>query len=317
MAKIKMQKCGVKILIILAFVVLLITSAAQGTQLKALIVTGQSNQYHNWKISSPVFKQLLEETGLFKVDTAITLADSNVPFEPNFAAYNVVVLDYEGKDWPQKTQQAFVDYVKSGGGVVVYHAADNAFPQWKEYNQIIGLGGWGNRDEKSGPMVRWRDGKMVLDNTPGKAGTHPPAHDFQIVNRNPEHPVMKGLPEKWMHASDEVYSKLRGPAENLTVLATAYSDPNMKNKWVAGSGEIEPVLFTINYGKGRIFHTTLGHANKPPFPALENVDFIVTFQRGAEWAATGSVTQKVPADFPTMVKTSRRQLNIQPAEVKN
>ena len=82
-----------------------------------------------------------------------------MPFEPNFAAYNVVVLDYEGKDWPEKTKQAFVDYVKSGGGVVVYHAADNAFPQWKEYNQIIGLGGWGNRDEKAGPMVRWRDGK--------------------------------------------------------------------------------------------------------------------------------------------------------------
>ena len=298
-------------------VLLLAAGNSHGAELKALIVTGQSNQYHDWKISSPVLKQSLEETGLFKVETAIIPADSNKPFEPNFAAYNVVVLDYEGRDWPEKTRQAFVDYVKGGGGVVVYHAADNAFAQWKEYNVIIGLGGWNGRDEKSGPMVRWCDGKMVLDTSAGKAGTHPPAHDFEVVNRNAEHPVMKGLPEKWLHAKDEVYSKLRGPAENLTVLATAYSDPNMKNKWAAGSGEHEPMLFTINYGKGRVFHTTLGHANKPPFTAIENVDFIVTFQRGAEWAATGKVTQKVPADFPTATEVRTRNLNIQLQQVKN
>lgn len=317
-SKIKMQKYGLKLLIVSVIAISLLACNTFGEKsLKALIVTGQSNKYHDWKISSPALKQSLEETGLFKVDTLISLADSNMPFEPNFAAYNVVVLDYEGKDWPEKTQQAFVDYVKSGGGVVVYHAANNAFPLWKEYNQIIGLGGWGNRDEKAGPMVRWRDGKMVLDNTPGKAGTHPPAHDFLIVNRNPEHPVTKGLPEKWMHAKDEIYSKLRGPAENLTILATAYCDPNVKNKWGSGTGEHEPVLFTINYGKGRIVHNTLGHANKPPFTAIENVDFIVTFQRGAEWAATGNVTQELPADFPTATQTSRRQLNIQSREVKN
>ena len=304
---------SLKILTILLFT----AATAHAESLKALIITGQSNKYHDWKISSPVFKQLLEQTGLFKVDTAISLADSNVPFEPNFAAYNVIVLDYEGKDWPDKTKQAFVDYVKSGGGVVVYHAADNAFPQWKDYNRIIGLGGWGNRDEKAGPMVRWRDGKMVLDTIPGKAGTHPPAYDFPIVARDSEHPITKGLPEKWMHAKDEVYGKLRGPAENLTILATAYSDPNQKNKWAAGTGENEPVLFTINYGKGRVFHTTLGHANKPPFTAIENVDFIVTFQRGVEWAATGKVTQTVPADFPTTTQVSMRQLNIKAPEVKN
>lgn len=307
----------IKILITLAFVILLVSNGAQGTQLKALIVTGQSNKYHDWKISSPLLKQFLEETGLFKVDTAVNLPDSNMPFESNFAAYNIVVIDYEGRDWPEKTQQAFVDYVKSGGGVVIYHAADNAFPQWKEYNRIIGLGGWGNRDEKWGPMVRWRDGKMILDNTPGKAGTHPPAHNFQIINRNPQHPVTKGLPEKWMHAKDEIYGKLRGPAENLTILATAYSDPNVRNKWAAGTGENEPVLFTINYGKGRVFHTTLGHTGKPPFTAIENVDFIVTFQRGAEWAATGNVTQKVPADFPGESNICIRELDIQTTEVKN
>ena len=118
-------------------------------------------------------------------------------------------------------------------------------------------------------QARWSAGgtaKMVFDNTPGKAGTHPPAHDFQIVNRNPEHPITKGLPEKWMHAKDEIYSKLRGPAENLTVLATAYCDPNVKNKWGCGTGENEPVLFTINFGKGRVFHTASATPISRPLP---------------------------------------------------
>jgi hypothetical protein len=58
----------------------------------------------------------------------------------------------------------------------------------------------------------------------------------------------------------------------------------------------------ITYGKGRIFHTTQGH----DINALASVDFIVTYRRGAEWAATGKVTQKVPANFPTADTVSYR-----------
>lgn len=101
---------------------------------------------------------------------------------------------------------------------------------------------------------------------------------------------MKGLPKVWMHAGDELYATLRGPGENMTILATAYSDPANQ-----GTGHDEPVLMTIRYGKGRVFHTTMGH----DIAALACVGFITTFQRGAEWAATGKVTQKVPANFPT------------------
>jgi type 1 glutamine amidotransferase len=108
---------------------------------------------------------------------------------------------------------------------------------------------------------------------------------------------MKGLPAAWMQSTDELYDRLRGPAENLTLLATAYSDPKQK-----GTGENEPALFTLRYGKGRVFHTILGH----DVPAMRSVGFIVTYQRGAEWAATGKVTQKVPADFPTADKVSER-----------
>jgi len=81
------------------------------------------------------------------------------------------------------------------------------------------------------------------------------------------------------------------------VLSTAYSDPANR-----GTGHDEPILMVISYGKGRIFHTTMGH----DLAALNCVGFITTYQRGTEWAATGKVTQKVPADFPTADKTSTR-----------
>jgi HEAT repeat protein/type 1 glutamine amidotransferase len=276
-----------------------ISPAAGAEPLKALIVNGQMNQWHNWKVSSPILQQLLKETGLFDVDTATVSSKEDVDdFKPEFAAYDVVVLDYDGPYWPEETKKAFVEYVSKGGGVVVYHSADNAFPKWSQYNEIIGLGGWGERNERSGPMVRWRDGKVVLDESPGKAGSHPPKHQFQVVIRNHEHPITAGLPEKWMHAPDELYGQLRGPAKNLTVLATAYSDPAQE----AGTGEHEPVLFTLEYGQGRIFHTVLGHVGADDdhgVPTMNCVGFITTLQRGAEWAATGNVTQKIPQDFPT------------------
>jgi len=88
--------------------------------------------------------------------------------------------------------------------------------------------------------------------------------------RDLKHPISKGLPGKWMHAVDELYDRLRGPAENLELLATAFSAPDKR-----GTGENEPILFTIQYGKGRIFHTTLGH----DVPAMQCVGFIVTLQR--------------------------------------
>jgi len=140
-------------------------------------------------------------------------------------------------------------------------------------------------------MVRYRDGRVVFDSRPGPGGDHGPPHAFQVITREPEHPIMAGLPEKWMHAKDELYSELRGPAKNMTVLATAYADPEK-----GGTGEHEPILFTVSYGKGRVFHTVLGHDPR----CMECVGFIVTFQRGAEWAASGRVTQKVPADFPAV-----------------
>jgi type 1 glutamine amidotransferase/HEAT repeat protein len=262
--------------------------------IRTLIVTGQN--YHPWQMTSEALKLMLEDTGLFQADIAVSPpAKRNLKgFKPDFAAYRLVVLDYSGDDWPAATRKAFVSYVNNGGGVVVYHSANNTFPKWPEYNEIIGLAGWGERTDEAGPYVFWKDRGVVRDAGPGICGYHGPEHPFLVVNRDTAHPITAGLPEHWMHGSDELYALLRGPAKNLTVLATAYFSPDEN-----GTGRNEPVLFTVTYGAGRIFHTVLGHARpEGAQPALECVGFITTFRRGAEWAATGKVTQKIPADFP-------------------
>jgi type 1 glutamine amidotransferase len=162
---------------------------------------------------------------------------------------------------------------------------------------MIGVGGWRERTETAGPYWYYRDGKLVSDPSAGRAGSHGRRVPFQVTVRDASHPLMKGLPKVWMHQGDELYARLRGPGHNLTVLATAYSDPAN-----AGSGRDEPQLMVLSFGKGRVFHTTMGH----DINGLSSVDFVVMLQRGTEWVATGKVTQPVPATFPTADTVSYR-----------
>lgn len=279
---------------------LLISSINAQQKIKVLIIDGQNN-HDNWPETTPMMKGYLEQTGLFSVDVA-TSPNEKSPmdnFKPDFSKYKVVLLNYNGKAWPQVTNDAFESFVKNGGGVVSVHAADNAFAEWPAYNKMIGLGGWGNRSEKDGPYVYYDStGKIVRDNTPGVGGSHGTFHPFKMVTRKKDHPITKGVPTMWMHNADELYDRLRGPAENMEILVTAYSAKEER-----GTGRDEPIMMVINYGKGRIFHTTLGHGNE----SQECVGFITYLQRGTEWAATGKVTQKVPADFPGVDKVSVRK----------
>lgn len=261
--------------------------------IRVMILDGISGgAYHKWQQTTPVLKKELEETGLFQVDVVTYPAR-----QPDFAKYQVVVSNYDGPDWPADLKTAFIEYVRGGGGLVSVHAADNSFGQWPEYNEMIGIGGWRDRNETTGPLWYYKDGKLVSDPTPGRAGSHGARVPYQLVTRDAKHPIMKGLPAEWMHQGDELYNTLRGPGRNMTVLATAYSDPANH-----GTGRDEPILMAIGYGKGRIFHTAMGH----DINALSCVGFIVTLQRGAEWAATGKVTQKIPVAFPTANTVSYR-----------
>jgi uncharacterized protein len=248
-----------------------------------------------------VLKRELDETGLFAVDvvTAPPAGADFSSFTPAFNRYQAVVLNYDAPDerWPASLKTSFDAFVKGGGGLVVVHAADNAFPGWPAFNEMIGVGGWRDRAEAAGPFWFVKDGRLVSANGPGAAGSHGIRVPFAITVREPQHPIVKGLPATWMHQGDELYARLRGPGRNMTVLATAYSDPANR-----GSGRDEPQLMVLSYGRGRVFHTTLGH----DVNALSSVDFVTTFQRGTEWAATGAVTQKAPASFPTANAVSYR-----------
>ncbi|MGB3117289.1 MAG: ThuA domain-containing protein [Verrucomicrobiales bacterium] len=265
-------------------------ATAQDAQPKisVLILDGQNN--HNWKETTPILKTALESCGRFEVTVSTSPPKGAKEEEwngwnPEFSKFDAVMSNYNGELWPAKVRQEFTDYVKNGGAFVVIHAANNSFPLWPEYNEMIGLGGWGGRNEESGPYVYVKDGKVVRDESPGAGGSHGAQSEFLVELLDAAHPITKGMPMKWKHAKDELYDSLRGPGTNMKILAYAHSEKSKKN---------EPMMMTLEYGKGRVFHTPMGHAGY----SMQCVDFFTVVQRGTEWAVTGKVMLPVPPSFP-------------------
>ena len=137
---------------------LILTALLPAAPIKVMLLDGESGgAYHKWQLITPVLKKELEETGLFQVDvaTAPKAGEDFSSFKPEFSKYQVVVSNYDAANWPDDLKASFEQYIKNGGGFVSVHAADNAFGHWAEYNKMIGIGGWRDRDENSGPRFFW------------------------------------------------------------------------------------------------------------------------------------------------------------------
>jgi type 1 glutamine amidotransferase len=272
-----------------------------GDKIRVILIDGQNN--HNWRATTPLMKKVLEDCGRFTVDISSNLKANDKPgdvptvaFPPDLSKYDVLLSNYNGAPWPEEFKKALDGRLKDGKiALVIVHAANNSFKgNWPEYDRMIGMG-W--RDNKYGDRLIVDDaGKPVrVPKGEGPGAGHGPQHAFQVVIRDPDHPVTKGMPREWMHAQDELYQGMRGPIENVHLLATAYASKDKK-----GSGEHEPMIWTVTYGKGRVFHTPMGH----DLTGMRCLGFVATLQRGTEWAATGKVTLPLPQNFPTADKTN-------------
>jgi type 1 glutamine amidotransferase len=276
------------------------TEVQSERKLRVILIDGQNN--HDWRATTPLLKKELENAGLFTVDVSSNLKRGDkpgmvetVPFPPDLGKYDVLVSNYNGAPWPAAFQKELQERLEAGKiGLVIVHAANNSFDKWPEYNQMIGMG-W--RNNKFGDrLILDADGKEVrVPKGEGPGAGHGPRHAFLVTVRDPEHPITRGMPREWLHAKDELYHGMRGPIEHVHLLATAFSDKKM-----GGTGAHEPMIWTVTYGKGRVFHTPMGH----DLEGMRCLGFVGTLQRGTEWAATGKVSLPLPNDFPTADKTS-------------
>ena len=248
-------------------------------KLQVLIITGQHG--HDWKATTPYLKQALEDTGRFEVRVVEEFRGATAE---TLAPYDVVVDHYMDRNtqnlrWGPGAEKAFLDYVRSGKGLVIYHFALASFNGWTEFEKMSA----GN----------WRPGN----------GHHSVRHDYTVKIIDTEHPVTKGLKTTLPVMNDELYANLKWqPQGTYHVLATAYDDHTIYDERASdarakqpmtGNGVDEPMLWTTQYGQGRVFVNALGH----DFSAVQEQVFKVTFTRGVEWAATGQVTLPIPPEL--------------------
>ncbi|WP_192085458.1 ThuA domain-containing protein [Algoriphagus sp. Y33] len=268
-----------------------------------LIVDGFSN--HDWKQTTEVIKWILEGSGKFEVEVSTVPVDSiqRQRWIPDFEAFDVIIqntnnIHNPSLNWPDQAQKSLETYMQHGGGLYILHSANNAFPDWKEYDKMIGLG-W--RSAQAGVSLEVNSQGQLIKHHRGEGeGTgHGDRFDalIQILNR---HPINEGFPESWKTVNTEVYSFPRGTAENLTVLSYAYDSTD--------TGKLWPVEWVVEYGEGKVYNSSMGHLWKGETypPAYRCAGFQTTVIRATEWLATGKVTYPVPYDFPTYENYSLR-----------
>lgn len=263
-----------------------------------LIMDGMNN--HDWQAGTHGISRILNATGRFSVG----VVSFPMVLPPDFNQFKVVINNFngghkeDGVRWPPEVEKALEKFLENGGGLVNFHAANNAFLKWEAYNEIIGLG-W--RDKSFGPelVIDEQERVKVIPAGEGLAPGHGPRHDFRMTTLDTEHPMTKGFPKHWMHPSEQlthgqhaVANPKRGAAQDaLHILTYAASKDSHRN---------EPMDWVRRWGKGRVYTTMLGHTWKnEKNPNLRCVGFETLLARGAEWAATGRVTLAAPKQFPT------------------
>src|SRR5690554_747739 len=298
----KISSVGFGLMILLAMVFFPLWGKQEAVS-KVVIVDGFSN--HDWKQTSAVIEWLLEGTGRFEVDVTTIPLDSSgwMLWNPDFESYDVVIQNTNNINkpelkWPKHAQEKLQEFVEKGGGLYILHSANNAFPEWDEYNKMIGLG-WRSAD--TGVALEL-DSQMNLvrhERGEGKGTNHGDRFDalIQVIKR---HPINEGYPAAWKTVNTEVYSYPRGYVENLTVLSSAYDSTDTKKVW--------PVEWVISYGKGRVYNSSMGHLwHGETYPeSYRCVGFQTTVIRATEWLATGKVTFPLPPDFPDRDNSSLR-----------
>ena len=247
---------------------LVLGGLASAEPVKVLFLTGESDvQYHDWRESTPFLKQVLTGTGRFECRVVEQAAGITAR---TLAPYDVVIIYYNGPRWGEQSERAVEEFVRSGKGMVSVHGVT--------YGPLVGTvmkpkggfertgEGWRGFTEMLG--VRWE---------PANIG-HAVRHAFVVKFTDREHPITRGLGPEFL-ANDELYHRM--DHKNTHVLATAYDDPAL-----GGTGKDEPIMWTVQYGKGRAFHSSLGH----DLNAMYQPGFLATFARAVEWAGTGAVT---------------------------
>jgi type 1 glutamine amidotransferase len=235
-----------------------------------------------------------------------TNAEAWASWRPKFSDYDVVIQTCNdishGPKWPELVKKDFADFVRAGGGVYIFHSAENAFVGWKEYEQMVGLC-WRQADYGTSIRVN-EDGALVRIPPREGGGTgHGPRGDV-LITRLGDDEIHVGMPRAWLSPDMEVYYYARGPAENVNVLAYARdSKPEQGMLW--------PVEWTTSYGQGRVYVSTYGHVWKGDVkpPALRCAAVQTIIPRAVQWLAKQPVTIPMPADFPGTNAVSVRPLH--------
>lgn len=227
-----------------------VDAAREPGKIKVLLITGDDVGAHPWREISETTREILVASKNF--DVKVCEDPLILESETALKGYDVIVFTIYARSMPVPPEQAkknLINFVKSGKGFFVQHLATASFAKWDEFGKLCGR-------------------KWVM----GTSG-HGPRVPFEAKIADKEHPITAGMDD--FVVDDELYAKLQGTGE-INVLVTADSD------W---SKKTEPLIFTLNYGKGRTVHNAFGHDGK----ALMTPSVRRIIVRGVEWAATGKV----------------------------